>query len=157
MVVEPPGNLRRGRILEVDNGILIAGKVALVEESSGSVHQPVILIFDGRVKAWCDALPVEPCKQRSGASPIKAFVVIKDANPQAASSPKVRSSAATRSKTTAIAEVFSIRAGNAGVKRRTAQLLTVSARSSTNPHENCTSLNRVSYRGINPDRRLPLL
>jgi hypothetical protein len=44
MVIEPPRNPGRGRILEVHDGILVAGKLALIEERAGAVHQAVILI-----------------------------------------------------------------------------------------------------------------
>jgi hypothetical protein len=44
MMVEPPGDSRRGRVFEVDNGVLVAGKFALVKERAGAVHQPVVFI-----------------------------------------------------------------------------------------------------------------
>jgi hypothetical protein len=42
MVVEPPRNFRRRRILKVDDGIFIAGEVGLVEQRACSMHESVI-------------------------------------------------------------------------------------------------------------------
>ncbi len=44
MMVEPPCDLRRSRVLEVDDGVLIAAEFALVKQRAGAMHQPVILI-----------------------------------------------------------------------------------------------------------------
>jgi hypothetical protein len=45
VVIEPPGNTGRGRVFEIDDGILIAGKLAFVKERARAMNQPVILIF----------------------------------------------------------------------------------------------------------------
>ena len=60
MMVEPPGNARRGRVFEVDDGVLVAGKLTLVKERAGAVHQPVKLVLRVRL----DALAVEAREQR---------------------------------------------------------------------------------------------
>ncbi len=78
MMIEPPRNLWRSRVLEIDNRILIAGKVALVEERPCSMHQPVIFVRSVGV----NALPMESRKKRCRASSVKTLVVIEDANPQ---------------------------------------------------------------------------
>ena len=78
MVVEPPGDLGRGRVFEVDDGILVAGELALVKKHAGAVHQALILIAGPRR----DTLTVEAREERGRAGSIKAFIVIKDANPQ---------------------------------------------------------------------------
>ena len=44
MMIEPPGDPRRGRVFEIDDGVFVAGKLALVEERAGAMHQPVILV-----------------------------------------------------------------------------------------------------------------
>ncbi len=44
MVVEPPRDLRRRRILEVDNRVLVSDKVRFVEERARPVDQSVIAV-----------------------------------------------------------------------------------------------------------------
>ena len=44
VVIEPPGDARRGRVLEVDDRVLVARELALVEERAGAVHQPVVVV-----------------------------------------------------------------------------------------------------------------
>jgi hypothetical protein len=44
MVIEPPGDPGRCRVLEVDYGVFIAGKLAFVKERAGAMHQSVIVI-----------------------------------------------------------------------------------------------------------------
>jgi hypothetical protein len=55
MVVEPPGDARRGRVLEVDDGVLIAGEVGLLKERAGAVDEAVVLVE----RVGGDALAVE--------------------------------------------------------------------------------------------------
>ena len=74
MMIEPPGNGRGRRILEIDDGILIAGKFRLVEQSAGTMHQTAKFILGVRR----DALAMETREQRSGTGPIETFVVIKN-------------------------------------------------------------------------------
>ena len=81
MVVEPPGDPGRRGIFEVDNGVFVAGEVALVEKRASAMHQAVELISGWNCTIG-DAFAMEPCKQRSGAGPVKAFVVIEDSNLQ---------------------------------------------------------------------------
>jgi hypothetical protein len=78
MVVEPPGDARRGRVFEVDDGVLVAAKLALIEERSGAMRQAVVLVGG----AGGNAFTVKAREQGSRAGSVKAFVVIKDANPQ---------------------------------------------------------------------------
>jgi hypothetical protein len=77
-MIEPPGDFGRRRIFEVDNRVLIAGKFALVEQRSGPVHKPVVIVC----RILVDALAMKPRKQRSGAGSVEALVVIEDFNPQ---------------------------------------------------------------------------
>jgi hypothetical protein len=60
VVIEPPGDPGRRRVLEVDDGVLVAGKLALVKERAGAMHQAAILIAG----AGGDALTMEACEQR---------------------------------------------------------------------------------------------
>ena len=78
MMVEPPGDLRRGRILEVDNRVLVAGKLALIKQRASPMHQPVIIV--GGVLR--DALAMEPRKQRCGTGPVETLVVVEHFDPQ---------------------------------------------------------------------------
>jgi hypothetical protein len=78
VMVKPPGNFGRSRILEVDDCVFVAGKIALVEESAGAMDEAVVLVAG----PGGDALAVKAREERSRAGPIEAFVVIKDANPQ---------------------------------------------------------------------------
>jgi hypothetical protein len=78
VVIEPPGNPGRGGVLEINDGIFVAGKLALVKERAGAMNQAVVLIAG----AGSDTLTMEAREQRGRASSVEAFVVIKDANPQ---------------------------------------------------------------------------
>ena len=82
VVIEPPGDLGRGGVLEIDDGVFVAGEVALVKQGAGAMDKAVILIVSSRV----DALAMEACEERSRACTVKTFVVIKDADPQKLSS-----------------------------------------------------------------------
>jgi hypothetical protein len=78
VVIEPPGNLRRRRILEIHDGVFIACKVGFVEKRAGAVHQSVVFIF-GIVR---DALAMKAGKKRSRTGSVETFVVIENANLQ---------------------------------------------------------------------------
>ena len=78
MMIEPPGNARRGAVLEVDDRILVADKIRLLKECSSSMHQSVITIL--RVPA--NAFAVEAHEERSRAGSVKAPVVIENADLQ---------------------------------------------------------------------------
>jgi hypothetical protein len=73
-MVEPPGNLGRGRILKVHNGVLVASELGLIEERSGAVEQANVL--EGSVVA--NALQVETREQSCRCCAIKTFVVEED-------------------------------------------------------------------------------
>ena len=83
MVIEPPGNLRRTRILEVDNGIFVAIKVFLIEERARSMQQAGI----DKLHIGADALAIEARKQSGGTGAIETLIVIKDSNSQVCSFP----------------------------------------------------------------------
>ena len=50
-MIEPPGDVRRGGVLEVDDGVLVAGELALVKERAGAMDQAVVLV--GGVSGRC--------------------------------------------------------------------------------------------------------
>ena len=78
MVIEPPGYARRSAVLEVDDRVLVAGKIRLLKERSGAMHQPVKIVV--RIRA--DAFAVKAHEERSRARSVKAPVVIENANLQ---------------------------------------------------------------------------
>jgi hypothetical protein len=77
MMVEPPGNARRGRILEIHNGIFVAGEILIIEEGTRTVHQP--LVFE--VDVLANALAIKARKKCRRAGPVETLVVIKDFDP----------------------------------------------------------------------------
>src|SRR6185437_7308562 len=74
MMVKPPGNLRRSRILKVDNGIFIAVKIGFIKERACTMHQPCEL----EVHIRSDAFAIEAGKQRRRGCSVKTFAVKKD-------------------------------------------------------------------------------
>jgi hypothetical protein len=82
VMVEPPGDAGRGGVLEIDDGVFVAGEFALVKERTGAMDQAVILVGCAGV----DALAMEASKQRGRTGAVETFVVVKDANPQKLSS-----------------------------------------------------------------------
>src|SRR5208283_5022156 len=77
VMVEPPGDARRRRILEIDNGILVAGEVVFIEERPGAMHQAHIL----KLSVLANALAIEAREQRGRAGTVETLVVIEDPNP----------------------------------------------------------------------------
>jgi hypothetical protein len=71
VVVEPPGNLGRTRVLEIDDGVLVASEVFLVEERACAVQQATVFKID----VTADALAVKPSEERGGGGSVEAFVV----------------------------------------------------------------------------------
>jgi hypothetical protein len=78
MMIEPPGNFGRTGVLEVDDGVLIAIELLLVEQRPGSVDQA----GEDEFGIAANAFAVETGKQRGGTSSVKTFVVIENANSQ---------------------------------------------------------------------------
>jgi hypothetical protein len=37
-MVEPPGDLRRRRVFEVNDGVLVAGELRLIKQRPGAMH-----------------------------------------------------------------------------------------------------------------------
>ena len=59
-MVEPPGDLRRRRIFEIDDGVLVAGKFAFIEQRAGAMQQA--RVFELRLLA--DALAIKTAEYR---------------------------------------------------------------------------------------------
>jgi hypothetical protein len=74
MMIEPPGNRWRGAIFEIDNRVLIAGKILFVEQRSRAVDQSTEFILCVR----CDAFAMKACKQRGGTGSIETLIVIEN-------------------------------------------------------------------------------
>jgi hypothetical protein len=82
VMVEPPGDARRGAVLEIDDGVFVAGKVALVKERAGAVDESLICVGDLAAEAGSDDLAIESREERRGTGSIEALVVVKNANLQ---------------------------------------------------------------------------
>lgn len=73
-MVKPPDDFWRCRVLEIDDGVLIAGEVSFVEQRSGAVQKAGELKLD----IAADAFAVEAGKQSSRTRAIKTAIVKKD-------------------------------------------------------------------------------
>jgi hypothetical protein len=78
VVIEPPGDFGRTGIFEVDDGIFVAVKLLLIEQSAGTMEQA----GEDEVHIVADSFPIKTGEQGSRASPVKTLVVIKDAHSQ---------------------------------------------------------------------------
>jgi hypothetical protein len=77
-MIEPPRDIRRTGILEVDDGVLVAIELLFIEQGSRTMDEA----SEFEVDVAADALAIEAREKRRRGSPIKAFVVIKDPNSQ---------------------------------------------------------------------------
>src|SRR3974390_2949933 len=73
-MVKPPDDARRGRILEIDNGVLIAREFGLVEERARAMHQAHVF----ELHMLTDTFAIKAGKQRSRTGPVKTLVVVKN-------------------------------------------------------------------------------
>src|SRR5260370_6147979 len=73
-MIKPPGDLGRGRILEVDNDIFLAIKVPFIKKSAGAVHQAAELKLG--IRPYPLAVKTREHGGRSGA--VKALAMIKN-------------------------------------------------------------------------------
>src|SRR5208282_5926357 len=78
VVIEPPGDFGRTGILEIDDGILVAVELLLVEKSAGAMQQAGV----EKVDVAANSFPVETREQGCRARPVKTLVVIKDPHSQ---------------------------------------------------------------------------
>src|SRR5260370_20430952 len=72
VMVKPPGDLGRRRVLKIDDHVFIAIEVALVKKRSGAMHQTAEL--EGCVRA--NALAVEAIKHGRRCGSVKALAVV---------------------------------------------------------------------------------
>jgi hypothetical protein len=78
VMIEPPSNFGRTGILEINNGILVAIELSLVEQCARAVQQS----GEDEVGIASNAFPVKTGKQRRGRGSIEAFVVVENLDPQ---------------------------------------------------------------------------
>ena len=73
VMIKPPRQLRRRRVLEVDNRILPRTPPGLIKQRPCTMHQPLILKLLDRPHT----LPMKPRKQRRRTSPIETMIMKK--------------------------------------------------------------------------------
>ena len=78
VVIEPPGDVGRTGVLEIDDGVLVAVKLLLVEKRAGAMQQAA----EDEFHIAADSLPIEAGKQGGRGCAVKTFVVIKDPDSQ---------------------------------------------------------------------------
>ena len=86
VVIEPPGDFGRGRVLEVDDRVLVAGEVGLAEEGAGAVDEAAVFVLG----VGTDALVVESAEERGRAGTVETLVVIEDPDLQEKDAPENR-------------------------------------------------------------------
>src|SRR5215472_3145624 len=84
-MVEPPGDLGRTGILEVDDCVFVAIELALVEKRARAVQKTSEL----KVHIVADTLAIKPREQSRRGCTVEAFVVIENANFQSNSFPVI--------------------------------------------------------------------
>ena len=75
MMIEPPGQLRRWRIFEVDDRVLVSIKHLFIKQIARSMKQPAVM----NIGAGNNSLAIKPgeCCRRGNA--VKAVAVVKNA------------------------------------------------------------------------------
>jgi hypothetical protein len=76
MMVEPPGNLGRAGVLEVDDRIFVTIEMRFVKQRSGSMQEA----GKNKVRITADALAVKAGEERRGAGSVKALVMIENSD-----------------------------------------------------------------------------
>ncbi len=74
MMVEPPRNLRRTGVFEVDDGVLVAVEVGLIKERPRAMQQA----GEDKLSVFADALAIKAGEQRGGGSSVETLVVVED-------------------------------------------------------------------------------
>jgi hypothetical protein len=74
MMIEPPGNLGRTGVFEIDDGVFITVEMRLVEERAGAMQQAGKNEFG----VVANAFAIEAGKQCGGAGPVETLVVIEN-------------------------------------------------------------------------------
>src|SRR3954453_3674126 len=78
VVIEPPCDLGRTGVFEVDDGVLVAVELLLVEQRAGSMNQSGEFEFD----VAANALAIKAGKQRGRRGSVETLIMVKDANSQ---------------------------------------------------------------------------
>jgi hypothetical protein len=78
MMIEPPRDVGRTRVFEVDDRVLVAVKLLLIEQRAGAVNEAGKL----ELGVAANALAIEAGKQSGGRGAIETLVVIKNPNSQ---------------------------------------------------------------------------
>lgn len=78
MMIEPPCDFGRARILEINNRVFVAIEIGFVEQSSCPVQEA----RESEVGIFANPFAVETGKKRSRGRPVKTLVVIKDSDSQ---------------------------------------------------------------------------
>src|SRR5271163_3245627 len=76
MMIEPPRNLGRTGVFEIDDGILVAVEMGFVKQRSGAMHET----GEDELGVSANALAIKTGEQRRGASSVETFVVVKDSD-----------------------------------------------------------------------------
>jgi hypothetical protein len=76
MMVEPPGDLGRAAIFEIDDGVLDSLEVRFIEELIGAVEET----FVGKLRLRVDVAAEEVAENGCRTGPVKTAIVIEDAD-----------------------------------------------------------------------------
>src|SRR5260370_29036192 len=79
VMVEPPGDLGIGRVLEIDDGVLVASEQAVVEKLRGFVGEARVHELRIRVEGPFKEAAEKGCRRRA----VETVVVIEDSYPHA--------------------------------------------------------------------------
>jgi len=82
VMIEPPGNVRRARVLEIDDGVFVTVKLLLIKQRTGTVNES----GEFKLDVTADALAIEAREQSGRRSSIKTLVVVE--NPDSQSIPR---------------------------------------------------------------------
>src|SRR5579863_8644263 len=93
MMIEPPCNLGRARVLEVDDGVLVSGEIRFVEQRSRAMQQA----GKDELGIFANPLAIEAGKKRRRRGSVETFIVVKDSDfqctPQLNKNPRHRRAA----------------------------------------------------------------
>src|SRR5271155_5131851 len=76
VMVEPPGDLGRTGVLEIDDGIFVAVEMGFVKKRSGAMQQS----GEDEVSVFANALAIKAGEERRGAGSVETLVVVEDSN-----------------------------------------------------------------------------
>jgi len=76
VMVEPPGDLWRTGVLEIDDGIFVAVEIRLVKQRTGAMQQS----GEGEVGVFANSLAIKAGEKRCRRSSIETLIVVEDFN-----------------------------------------------------------------------------